>query len=1120
MSFFSSHLGSSSGKQKDGNRKRSSSIKQAFASILGASGSKSSGSTLSRSNSNGRSASVPSSNSARRASSRRPSGAYGTSAMPAGFSPMMAFGTPYSIYGYQDYGAPQNELAMSSEEGTDNEIDEDQGDSSLLDYSLGGNDSDGDLGNDIYTSSLQPSRFQSQPNRRMSNDDERGGPFSVVSDDEDDDEYDGPDNENDGDDEGDDDDFEENCLGRRITRVSTAFSATGSQISNTVVNRKKTAKTCLLNYLADRGLLRPRLLSSKNGVTFHVATSGDNIFLPTISPTDDEYLNHLSRLNDDDDDGAFGDALERLATRDPSEFSRSDVVPTGSHSTIFANRENESLATGNSEFASSNPVQSSLTEETGNGNTTNIEPTDSYTAMDDDSPAADSENIPYNIAVIMSLKKQMELSSVKAELYSRVRVYWSNGLPPDKMETEEYYTGGHLDWEFNTDNYNLYVGFSAADQELVIIENTQNLCRRKNFKNIQDFGDRPYLKKQKTKDNFLKDINEASDTNSCTFQPGDYIFIVPVVFANNIPETICLPSARVNYHFRCAAKVINSDNTDSANNDSTKSNDNDSGLSNNGTGSTLAFQSNSNDDSNPPSSAGDGTTSHFKFGGGKLFKKMKNHLHLPSYHGISKTDYQKMVYSHMALNLVRTPPLRSISTADKPIYINRIWTDSLSYEISFGQKYVPLDVEIPLKLKLVPLVKHLSVKRIRICVVEKITYVSKNLQYEFDQVELVANDPYSPYYPEFSSRRKPERILPLLEIRTRDKGGRAMKEEIVENCKSDNLLCYSTVRDENTNSNVEMVEALTIDTKLKFPKYKLLNKKSARSVPPYGIDEFTQLENIKSNSTSRRGSTTSGVIDFLSGRKSRKNSSISNNLDLPKPTTKFRTNSNLPIVNHTRLNEPKRGLYASSVNFSHINVKHKLEIMLRISKPDATDPTKQRHFEVLIDTPVHVVSELCTSDNLELPTYAMATMSHPDKDTTISFHEPLPSFEEAISVPNSPRVSPIGTPQLRATYDPDDLSIQQLMLSRASTQNVDDLQSASSVARRYSNIDEMMGQSGLTTARSPNPGPTVTFKESFMKQGMKAESSLEESLESDSEDAEAILSDDEPPTYEEITPLM
>lgn len=167
--------------------------------------------------------------------------------------------------------------------------------------------------------------------------------------------------------------------------------------------------------------------------------------------------------------------------------------------------------------------------------------------------------------------------------------------------------------------------------------------------------------------------------------------------------------------------------------------------------------------------------------------------------------------------------------------------------------------------------------------------------------------------------------------------------------------------------------------------------------------------------------------------------------------------------------------------------------MLRISKPDATDPTKQRHFEVLIDTPVHVVSELCTSDNLELPTYAMATMSHPDKDTTISFHEPLPSFEEAISVPNSPRVSPIGTPQLRATYDPDDLSIQQLMLSRASTQNVDDLQSASSVARRYSNIDEMMGQSGLTTARSPNPGPTVTFKESFMKQGMKAESSLEES---------------------------
>lgn len=1055
---------------------------------------------------------------------------------------MMAFGTPYAMYGCQDYRAPQNELAISSDEDSDNEIDDDQGHSSLLNFSFGENDSDVDLSNDIYSSSLQGNRYQRPSSiRRSLHDGERGGPFSIVSDNDDDedddgdvdddgDDDDGDDEDDDGEDDEDDDGGprsganeydeydEENCLGRRITRVSTAYSAAGSQVSSSVVNRKKTAKMYLLNYLGDRGFLRPKLLSSKNGVTFHVATSGDTVFLPTLSPTDDEYLNHLSRLNDDIP--APETSSGPLATNDPTETFRPELFHRESQSTISGLTRNQPNRTGTTESEVSPNVTQS-TEESGNSNSISLQATDSNTTVDNSSNNTESENVPYNVAVIMSIKKTMELSSVKSELYSRIRVYWSNGLPPDKLETEEYYTGGQLSWEFTNNNYNLYVGISAPDQDMVIIENTQDLCKSKNFKNMHDFRDSAYLKKQKSKDLFLNDVSEASEKHSYTFQPGDYVFIVPIVFCNNIPETIYLPSARVNYHFRCGVKVIKSGTTGNTDNDTTKTNNNnDSGLSSTDANSVSALQSQSDsyDDSNAPSSAGDSTTGHFKFGRSKLFSKMKKQLHLPSRRGLSKSDCQRMIYSRMVLNLVRTPPLRSISTADKPIYINRVWTGSLSYEISFGQKYVPLGAEVPLKLKLVPLVKHISVKRIRICVVEKITYVSKNLEYEFDQVEVVANDPYSPYYPEFTSRRKPERILPLLEIRTRDKGGRAMKEEVVENCKSDNLLSYSTFKDPDSNSNVDLVEALTIDTKIRFPKYKVLSNKSARSVPPYGIDEFTQQDYVKSSATSRRGSTASGVIDFFAGKKSRKNSSISANLELPKGFTKFRTNSDLPVLNHTRLNEPKRGLYASSVNFSHINVKHKLEIMLRISKPDAEDPTKQRHFEVLIDTPVHVVSELCTTDNLELPTYAMATMSHSEQGHNINFQEPLPSFEQAISVPNSPRMSPIGSPQLRASYDPEELSIQQTMLSRASTQNNDDTSAA--LSRRYSNIDEMMGQNASAPARTTNSVPTVSFKESFLSHGMRTVSSVDESLNSDSEDEEAVLSEDEPPTYEEITPLM
>lgn len=1129
MSFFSAHEhGKESG---DSRRKSKSGIKHAFASILGGqggghgggnSGDSSNNSNNSNNNknnnhnnhhnhshshngnnsNNGNHGSVGRSHSHSGAASARTSGSSMVrrsnsnvqapplglaSNVPGGFGPMMAFGSPYPLYGSQDYGAPQNELATTSDDETENDLDQYRGASSLLEYSFGQELDSADGG-------------------------PRSRPFSVISD---------SDIEEEGGGGGASVDLDENCLGRRITRVSTALSAAGSQMSGALDSSRKraAARAYLLNYLGERGFLKPKLLSSKNGVSFHVATSGDTVFLPTVSPSDDEYLNHLNWLDGDEDYYDGGGAPNSSNPGSRPRMDHRESQSTISASTHGANN-NDSNNLHNTHSHSSRPQEASSPSLDGDSNSDSV-------------PASvrESGGVPYNIAVIMSLKTPMELSSLKAELYSRIRIYWSNGVPPDRSESEEYYTGGQLHWDFTNENYNLYVGFSSADQEMVIAENTQNIFQSRVFSDIPEFEDRPYLKKSKTKEDFLKKVNAASEFSTNSFQAGDYVFIVPVVFDNNIPESIYLPSARVSYYFRCGVKVINTESANNTDNDSYKNQNSDSALSGNGYNSPHGSNSDlNNDDSNPPSSTGDSSVSHFKFGGSKLFKKMKGHLHIQGGRSITKADYQRLIYSRLSLNLIRTPPMRSISTADKPIYINRVWTDSLSYEISFGQKYVPLDADIPLKIKLVPLIKDLSIKRIRICAIEKITYVSKNLEYEFDQVDLVANDPYSPYYQEFASRRKPERVFPLLEIRTREKGGKAMKEEVVENCIGDNLLSYSSFKDSETNSTVNMVEALTVDTKIRFPKYKVLNKKMARGVPPYGIDEFVQQDYIKSSGNSRRGSAASGVIDFLAGRRSRKDSSVTEtNVAVAKNTTTFRVNSNHKVLNHTRLNEPKRGLYVTSINSSHINVKHKLEIMLRISKPDEKDPAKQRHFEVLIDTPVHIVSELCTSDNLELPTYAMATMSDTPFAGTISFDEPLPSFEQAISVPNSPRMSPIGSPQLRASYDPDELSIQQLMLSRASTQNFDDAssQAASMATRRYSNIDEMMGNRNQKSGRSPslNQGtnvnsdssPTVTFKNAFVETGADIPLNSEESLNSGNTYEEALLSDDEPPTYEEIT---
>ena len=54
---------------------------------------------------------------------------------------------------------------------------------------------------------------------------------------------------------------------------------------------------------------------------------------------------------------------------------------------------------------------------------------------------------------------------------------------------------------------------------------------------------------------------------------------------------------------------------------------------------------------------------------------------------------------------------------------------------------------------------------------------------------------------------------------------------------------------------------------------------------------------------------------------------------------------------------------------------------MRLSKPDVSDPTKRRHFEISIDSPFHILSCRATQANIALPAY-----TSPESTTLLTEH--------------------------------------------------------------------------------------------------------------------------------------
>lgn len=857
-------------------------------------------------------------------------------------------------------------------------------------------------------------------------------------------------------------------------------------------------KEYLAEYLHNRGFLNPKSVETRENFSIGIATSGDVIFLPTVSSNDDEYLARLNGVGSGEsnmelDQGAMDDEL----TGD--DFVIQDGV---------LQRQQQNQGHSATDNSSSTAVASP------SGTQSDVPDSGAYQNR---SLEFDASMVSFSVAVILSVKSPIKLTDLKVELSSRVRIYWHAGVPPTKTFFEEFYQAGYVNWNLNDTNYDVFVPTTVSSNTQIV--ERHNNTPTKIFRN-KPISERYYTDKSKLKRQYLDSL---LDCEGHLLEAGDYVYLLPVIFSNHIPESTYLPSARISYKLKIGTRAIGSSIKRAGSTGSSLSiGQQNQPISSHSSTSSLSSLRDMDHEGKANSSA-----SPHKGLSGNLLKKVKNHLHLP--HNQVKPgeiEESRELYTEYPIKVIRTPPPISISTANKPIYINRVWSDSLSYEISFASKYVSLNSRVPIKIKLAPIAKNICVKRVRVSITEKITFVSKNLEYEYDQVDPVAKDPYNPYYLDFTSKRRKERNLALLEVRTKPKGSRALREEIVENCVNDNLLSFGEIKEPGKADSIPLVEPVSIETRLDFPSYMDLDKRHAKNIPPYGIDVYTAIANPEEQqSTSHHKSSVIGILTGIknstdsgsspSKANSDKNTNNSSSAETESAArrqtvsrfhqTSIKANSHPNVKFHTRLNKCKRGLYLDSLHYTNVHARHKLEVMLRISKPDPENPSKLRHYEVLIDTPVFLVSDQCNTGNMELPTYDMATTVTSTDLTPIpnaTNLAPPPTFEEAISVPaspfQSPAASPIGSPVMSPSYDPELLSIQQLNLSRSTSfsgpsvhlENTNTGTGGSSVggisllqpgsshrpsisaeasSGRYSNLDRLMFASSQTSPPPPLP---------------------------------------------------
>lgn len=375
------------------------------------------------------------------------------------------------------------------------------------------------------------------------------------------------------------------------------------------------------------------------------------------------------------------------------------------------------------------------------------------------------------------------------------------------------------------------------------------------------------------------------------------------------------------------------------------------------------------------------------------------------------------------LPMVRAPPSLATSASDKPIHVNRVWNDALHYMITFPRKCVSLGSEHIINVKFIPLAKDVVLKRIKFNILEKTVYLSRDSETEY------AYDGENNHIVKLGTGEKvKDRVISLCEIRTKQKSSNStsnvpFKEEIIK-CPNNNLLnaCY-----ESSNSaagdDVIVASPMEIDVALPF-----LTRKGDKELLNGNRHDFRSFVSSRKSSLSSTNATYDNEVISSPGigsLETRMKFPTSFNDTQDAKVEKIKLNSSNFAAGH-EINKEEGSTCATKAllpdsNFKHIQVSHRLQISLRVSKPDPQDNLKVHHFEIVVDTPLILISSKCTEDSTQLPSYESASENYTStptamEDREISFRIPqfssngvsfknldlqspelLPSFDEAIN---------------------------------------------------------------------------------------------------------------------------
>ncbi|KAH3661976.1 hypothetical protein OGAPHI_006155 [Ogataea philodendri] len=697
----------------------------------------------------------------------------------------------------------------------------------------------------------------------------------------------------------------------------------------------------------------------------------------------------------------------------------------------------------------------------------------------------------HTFVVIIRLSKVQSLTPVaRARYFADATTNWVSGIYIDDAKgrpkvsfKEKYKVSKNIDWELDLRNPDCFIPFKSSDNEqenvdelnfdLVQDAESQFTSSTKNSAEIytsptqtqelryfEPLNPKDYINEIENGKDIAKheDLFSSVDADPRNFNPGYYVFLLPVVYPLNTPETVRTPLASIGHNFSLQLESAQYIPTIPPPPTALLS-----------VSPHHAYEDVDMVGSNIKTGNSVGSKSIFK----KLGKRRSSSVSSANTVTAHKSSSNPIYEFLHELPVVRLPPSDATSTLNKSIYVNKIWSDALNYELLLPKKFIQLsprsgvsdaymkNTTFVLQMKLIPLIKNLCLKRVKINIVEKITHISRDKKHETESGSADRSG-------------VKERKVTLMEIKTKDKTSpNVLKTQIVKGCANDNLLtcCYNNGKhpEAETRSRSGSLNNLHVGSK-RMAKLLDSSKDSTSTSASFDQDDVSITNPVKLQCPLKfvandETKLVSEIHESLTKSGTDYTEQESESAVVDDEMSIFSVSSNGTTEHHEEENSgwlskspilspilgPKKTGNQSKIiskeedrsndfcfypdtNFHNITIKHRLQVCFRISKPDSDkkdsngDP-KMHHFEVIVDTPIVFVSPFCVQDNLQLPSYEYAVRSsvfEPQKsDDNFSFSqiddqnkdidEDLPTFEEAVVLPSSPMMSGYNVPNNLST---------------------------------------------------------------------------------------------------------